>query len=252
MKNYMDLTGRVAVVTGASSGIGYAYAKALAGNGAKVAAFARRLDKLNSLKEEIESLGGSCLPVACDVSDEEQVKAGVSKTIEHYGKIDILINNAGSIAVSPTDQLSLTDWQKVLDVSLTGYFLMARECGKNMIENHYGRIINTASIMGHISGMGNNNLAYNAAKGAVPNFTRGLAQEWAKHNITVNAIGPGMFPSEMLVVDDSVNQYLQARCPMGRAGVLDELCGQMLLFASELSSYTTGQTIYIDGGWTSV
>lgn len=252
MKNYMDLTGRVAVVTGASSGIGRAYAMALAGNGAKVAAFARRVDKLNDLKAEIEAMGGSCLPVACDVSKEDQVQAGVAKVLETYGKIDILINNAGSIAVSPADQLSLADWQNVLDVSLTGYFLMARECGKNMMANKYGRIINTASIMGHISGLNNNNLAYNAAKGAVPNFTRGLAQEWAKYNITVNAIGPGMFPSEMMIVNDSANQYLQARCPMGRAGKLDELCGQMLLFASELTSYTTGQTIYIDGGWTSV
>ncbi len=252
MKNYMDLTGRVAVVTGASSGIGRAYAKALAENGAKVAAFARRVDKLNDLKAEIEAMGGSCLPVACDVSNEEQVKAGVAKTLETFGKIDILINNAGSIAVSPADQLALADWQNVLDVSLTGYFLMARECGKNMMEKKYGRIINTASIMGHISGLNNNNLAYNAAKGAVPNFTRGLAQEWAKYNITVNAIGPGMFPSEMMIVNDDAKQYLQARCPMGRAGELDELLGQMLLFASEKNSYTTGQTIYVDGGWTSV
>ncbi len=252
MRNYMDLTGRVAVVTGASSGIGRAYAKALAENGAKVAAFARRVDKLNDLKAEIEAMGGSCLPVACDVSNEEQVKAGVAKTLETFGKIDILINNAGSIAVSPADQLALADWQNVLDVSLTGYFLMARECGKHMMENKYGRIINTASIMGHISGLNNNNLAYNAAKGAVPNFTRGLAQEWAKYNITVNAIGPGMFPSEMMIVNDDAKQYLQARCPMGRAGELDELIGQMLLFASEKNSYTTGQTIYIDGGWTSV
>lgn len=252
MKNYMDLTGRVAVVTGASSGIGYEYAKALAGNGAKVAAFARRLEKLNKLKEEIEAMGGVCLPVACDVSNEEQVKAGVAKTIETFGKIDILINNAGAIAVSPIDKLELADWNRVLNVSLTGYFLMARECGKNMMENHYGRIINTASIMGHISGLGNCNIAYNAAKGAVPNFTRGLAQEWAPYGITVNAIGPGMFPSEMCEINEQIKMYLKARCPMGRPGVLDELCGQMLLFASELTSYTTGQTIYIDGGWTCV
>ncbi|MDO4439389.1 MAG: SDR family oxidoreductase [Eubacteriales bacterium] len=252
MKNYMDLTGRVAVVTGASSGIGYEYAKALAGNGAKVAAFARRIEKLNKLRDEIEAMGGVCLPVACDVSKEDQVKAGVAKTIETFGKIDILINNAGAIAVSPIEKLELEDWNRVLDVSLTGYFLMARECGKNMIENHYGRIINTASIMGHISGLNNYNIAYNAAKGAVPNFTRGLAQEWAPYGITVNAIGPGMFPSEMLEVNDDIKMYLKARCPMGRAGVLDELCGQMLLFASDLTSYTTGQTIYIDGGWTCV
>ncbi len=252
MKNYMDLTGRVAVVTGASSGLGYEYSKALAENGAKVAAFARRLEKLETLKQEIEAAGGECLPVQCDVTKEDDVVNGVQKVIDVFGKIDILVNNAGAIEVCPTTELPLEKWQKVVDISLTGYFLMAREVGKNMIQNKYGRIINTASMYGKIASHHNPILVYNATKGAVPNFTRGLAQEWAEYNITVNAIGPGMFPSEMMVMDDTTKQFLAFRAPIGRPGRIEELCGQLLLFASENCSYTTGQTIYIDGGITIV
>lgn len=137
-------------------------------------------------------------------------------------------------------------------MSLTGYFLMARECAKNMKENGYGRIINTASMFGCIASFHNPIIAYNATKGAVPNFTRGLAQEFAEYGITVNAVGPGMFPSEMMQFDEASLAYLKARCPIGRPGKISELCGQVLLFASDTASYTTGQTIYIDGGWTSV
>lgn len=252
MKNYLDLTGKVAVVTGASSGLGYEYAKALAENGAKVAALARRVERLEALKAEIEAAGGECLPVACDVADEETVKAAVRQVADHFGKIDILINNAGAIKLSLAVDLELKDWQNVVDISLTGYFLMARECGKHMIANNYGRVINTCSMFGLISGQQMQNLAYNTTKGAIPNFTRALAQEWAQYNITVNAIAPGMFPSEMMVITDEVRGLLQMRCPAGRPGRVEELLGQMLLFASEASSYTTGQTIAIDGGWTSV
>lgn len=252
MKNYLDLTGKVAVVTGASSGLGRAYAKALAENGAKVAALARRTERLEDLKKEIEAIGGECLPVTMDVTKEAMVVDGVKKIVDHFGTIDILINNAGAIKVVPTVDLALADWQKVVDISLTGYFLMARECGKVMIKNNYGRVINTASMFGLIAGQHMPNLAYNATKGAVPNFTRSLAQEWAEYNITVNAIAPGMFPSEMMVMEDSTLALLKNRCPIGRPGNVEELLGQMLLFASETSSYTTGQTIAIDGGWTAV
>lgn len=252
MKNYMDLTGKIAVVTGASSGIGYAYSKALAENGAKVAAFARRVEKLEKLKDEIETAGGTCLPVACDVSNEDQVVAGVQKIIDTFGRIDILVNNAGVQHVCPAEDMTLQDWQNVIDITLNGYFLMSRECGKHMIKQQYGRIINTGSMFGHICGNGAPILPYNTSRGAIPNFTRGLAQEWAKHNITVNAIGPGEFPTEMMVFDETSLEILKNRCPMQRPGNLEDLCGQMLLFASDASAYTTGQTIYIDGGWTCV
>ncbi|RHP46723.1 MULTISPECIES: SDR family NAD(P)-dependent oxidoreductase [unclassified Clostridium] len=252
MKNYMDLTGRVAIVTGASSGLGYEYCKALAENGAKVAAFARRKEKLEKLAAEIKEAGGECLPVPCDVMEEDQIIAGVQKVIDTYGKVDILVNNAGSMAYCPTTELTLEAWDKVVRLSITGYFLMARECAKSMIKNHYGRIINIASMYGRIASFHHPILAYNTTKGAVPNFTRGLAQEWAQYGITVNAIGPGEFPSEMMVFDDAALEELKKRCPIARPGKIEELCGQLLLFASENSAYTTGQTIYIDGGWTSV
>lgn len=252
MINYMDFSGRIVIITGASSGLGYAYAKAFAERGAKIAAFARRENKLLELKAEIEMIGSECLPVICDVTKEQDIIDGVKLTIEHFGKIDILINNAGSIKVCPTTELSLDDWNSMVDTSITAYFLMAREVGKNMIANHYGRIINTASMYGCIASHHNPILGYNATKGAVPNFTRGLAQEWAEYGITVNAVGPGMFPSEMNVVTEDEKKFLASRAPIGRAGNLDELIGQVLLFASEYTSYTTGQTIYIDGGITSV
>lgn len=252
MKNYMDLTGRVAIVTGASSGLGYEYCKALAENGAAVAGFARRADRLETLKGEIEAAGGRFLPVQCDVSKEDQVVAGVQQVVDAFGKVDILVNNAGLIAYCPTVDLTLEQWQRVVDVSLTGYFLMARECAKHMIAQNYGRIINTASMYGRIAAFHHPILAYNTTKGAVPNFTRALAQEWAPYNITVNAIGPGEFPSEMMQINEAALEEIRGRCPIGRPGKIEELCGQLLLFASENSAYTTGQTIYIDGGWTSV
>ena len=252
MRNYMDLTGRVAVITGASSGLGNAFCKAMAENGAKIAAFARRAERLEALKEEIESKGGECLPVVCDVTCEQQIIDGVQKVIDHFGKIDILVNVAGYIKVCPTTELPLAEWQKVVDTSITAYFLMARECAKNMIKNHYGRIINIGSMYGCIASHHNPILAYNTTKGGVPNMTRGMAQEWAEYGITVNAVGPGMFPTEMMDVTDEAKQFLAFRAPIGRAGKIDEILGQVLLFASENNSYTTGQTIYVDGGLTSV
>lgn len=252
MRNYMDLTGRVAVVTGASSGLGNAFCKALAENGAKIAAFARRAERLETLKAEIEANGGECLPVVCDLTVEQDVIDGVQKAIDHFGKIDILINVAGYIKVCPTVDLPLSEWQKMVDTSITAYFLMAREVAKNMIENRYGRIINIASMYGCIASHHNPILGYNTTKGGVPNMTRGMAQEWAEYGITVNAVGPGMFPTEMMVVDEQAEQFLAFRAPIGRAGRIDEILGQVLLFASDCNSYTTGQTIYIDGGLTSV
>ena len=248
----MRIENKVAVVTGASSGVGREIALLFAKEGAKVVAVARRKERLVALEEQSKELAGEIVAYAGDISLEETNEKMIDFAIEKFGKFDILINNAGSIVVCPTTDLQLKDWQNVVDTSITAYFLMSREVGKHMIANHYGRIINIASMYGCIASHHNPILAYNATKGAVPNFTRGLAQEWAEHGITVNAVGPGMFPSEMMNVDAQTEQFLAFRAPIGRAGKIEELCGQILLFASEINSYTTGQTIYIDGGITSV
>ena len=253
MKNYMDLTGRVAVVTGASSGLGYAFSKALAENGAKVAAFARRMDKLNALKEDIEAAGGECLPVVCDVTDEANIVAAVQQVVDHFGKIDILVNNAGYMKVCPTVDFPLVESQKVVDTSITAYFLMAREVGKTMIENKYGRIINIASMYGLRASVTGPIPGYWASKGAIPQLTRGWAWEFAPYNITVNSIAPGFFLTELMPgSDDTYHQLVDSLIPLKRIGHPEEMDGLVQLLASDGAAYITGQTIPIDGGKTAI
>ena len=249
----MNLEGKTALVTGASRGIGRAIALELAKKGADVLLnYNGSVDRAREVKAEIERLGKSAQLYPCDVADYSACETMFRDIFSEHSGLDILVNNAGSMAYCPTTELTLEAWDKVVRLSITGYFLMARECAKSMIKNHYGRIINIASMYGRIASFHHPILAYNTTKGAVPNFTRGLAQEWAQYGITVNAIGPGEFPSEMMVFDDAALEELKKRCPIARPGKIEELCGQLLLFASENSAYTTGQTIYIDGGWTSV
>ncbi|KNF07335.1 gluconate 5-dehydrogenase [Gottschalkia purinilytica] len=253
--NLFDLTGKIAIVTGASSGLGVQFAKALARQGADVAIVARRLEKLESLSKEITSMGRKCLAVKCDVTNEQDIINAVKKIVNEYGTIDILVNNAGISVVEKVEEHSLELWNKVIQTNLTGVFLFAREVGKTMIKNKYGKVINTASINGHVGSLGGTNTAYCASKGAVVNFTRALSAEWAPYNITVNAIGPGCFESEMtaeLIGNEFFEQLVKSRCPMGRMGRQGELDGALIYLASDASSYTTGQTIFVDGGWTSV
>ena len=248
----MRLENKVAVVTGASSGMGKAITTRFVQEGAKVVAVARRIERLEELAESLKGEPGEIEIFSADITSVDKNNEMIDFAVEKFGHLDILVNNAGSMAYCPTTELTLEAWDKVVRLSITGYFLMARECAKSMIKNHYGRIINIASMYGRIASFHHPILAYNTTKGAVPNFTRGLAQEWAQYGITVNAIGPGEFPSEMMVFDDAALEELKKRCPIARPGKIEELCGQLLLFASENSAYTTGQTIYIDGGWTSV
>ncbi len=256
MSDLFNLSHKVAFITGASSGLGVQYAHALARQGANLVIAARRLEKLKNVAQEIEHEHGvQVLPVECDVTVEEQVESAVNKAIEEYGQLDILINNAGVSAIAPTQDLDQADWDKVIDVNLTGVYLCSKHAAKHMVEQNYGRIINTASMWGHV---GNSYLpasAYHASKGGVINLTRALAAEWAGHNITVNAIGPGFFESEMtgqVHGDENFNNYLESMCPMKRWGKKGELDGAVVYLASDASSYMTGQTLYVDGGWTAV
>lgn len=256
MKNLFDLTGKVAIVSGASSGIGVQFAKVLASQGANLVILARRYEKLVEVAKDIESeYEVKVLPIKCDVTVEKEVIAAVDKTIEVFGKIDILMNNAGVVDAVPVHILEEEDWDKVINADVKSVFLMSKHVLKHMLNAKYGRIINTASMLGAGGSANIPTHSYNAAKAAVINLTRGMAASYAKHGITVNAIGPSLFYSEMTantLFKEPILSYYNNTCPMGRPGNPGELDGAVLYFASDASSYTTGQTLFVDGGWTAV
>lgn len=250
-----DLTGKIALVTGASSGLGVQFAKVLAKNGAKIAIIARRIDKLAAVKKEIEDLGVECFAVKCDITNIQEIKAAVSTIKTHYGKIDILVNNAGLGLTEPAETQSDETWIKMVNTNLNGVYFMAREVGKIMLENGYGKIINIGSIHSNVAMPGTPISAYNATKGGVLLLTKSLASEWSKRGVMVNAIGPGYFMSEMTqsaIENEDVKKGIEALTPMGRIGREGELDGALLYFASNASSYCTGQILYVDGGFTIV
>jgi gluconate 5-dehydrogenase len=254
-KNLFDLTGKVAVVTGASSGLGVQMAKALARQGADIVVLARRKDRLDKVAEDIKALGVKCLAVQCDVTDTASIQTAVSAVKAEYGRADILINNAGSGGVGPAETTSDDDWNHTVSVDLNGVFKVAREFGKLMIENKYGRIINIASMYGMVGNMALPTAAYHAAKGGVINLTRALAAEWAKHGITVNAICPGYFATELTedtLKTESFSNYMKASVPVGRYGHEGELDSAAIFLSSEGSAYVTGVILPVDGGYTCV
>lgn len=255
MSNLFDLTGKVALVTGGSSGLGVQFAKALARQGADIAICARRVEKLEAVKAEIEALGVRCYAHKCDVLNTEEIKEMVKDIEAYYGKIDILVNNAGVGGASPAEATSDEEWRKVVGTNLDAVYYVAREVGNVMIKNGYGKIINIGSLHSEVV-MPNTCWpvgAYAAAKGGVKMLSKALAVEWAKKGITVNTIGPAYFSSEMTreILDTGAFDGVAATyCPMGRAGKAGELDGALIYFASDASSYTTGQYLAVDGGWT--
>ena len=257
MKNYFDLTGKKALVTGASSGLGVQFAKALAEQGADVAICARRVEKLKAVKAEIEQMGVQCHAVRCDVTDNGSIKAMVAEVEQVFGKIDILINNAGVGDTAPAEEMTDETWLRVINTNLNAVYFVAREVGKVMIKNGYGKIVNIGSIHSEVA-MSPTTwpvTAYATAKGGVKMLTRSLAAEWGAKGITVNAIGPAYFESEMtdaIFESGGLDPVEAAYCPMGRAGKQGELDGAVLYFASDASSYTNGQLLLIDGGWTTI
>ena len=255
MKNLFDLSGKVAIVTGASSGLGRQFSKALATAGADVAILARRVEKLEETKKELEKLGSDTIAVKCDVTNNDDIKKAVAQIEKHYGHIDILVNNAGVAIIAPSHEHSDEEWKKVIDTNLNAVFYMSREVGKIMIKQKYGKIINLGSIHSRVAMPGLPITAYCASKGGVFMMTKALAVEWANYNITVNAIGPSYFPSEMtgpVIGDPEFLKGIKGLCPMGRPGKPEELDGAVVYFASDASSFTTGQLLNVDGGWTAI
>ena len=254
MKNYFDVKGKNAIVTGASSGLGMQFALCLAEQGANVAIAARRVERLEELKPQIEAYGVKCVVLPCDVTDTAQIRAAVEKTVAELGSIDILINNAASPFTSPALECEDETWEKTMMTNVNGVFFFCREAGRFMVKQGYGKIVNIGSFHCMVTMNGLPRSGYSTAKGAVLMMSKALAAEWAKSGVTVNVLGPGFFASEMSakVANEAYENGIRNGVPMGRRGTPGELTGAMLFLASDASSYVTGQLILVDGGWTIV
>jgi len=242
------LDGRVALITGASSGLGARFARVLHGAGASVVLAARRKDRIDALAAELDGAVG----VPCDVSAPGDLKRLLVTALQHHRRIDVLVNNAGITASAPAEVESLAQFKKVVDVNLTATFALTQMVGRQMIKQRQGAIVNVASILGVVASGQIPQAAYAASKAAVINLTRELAAQWARKGVRVNALAPGWFPSEMtadMIADDRSLRWIRRNTPMGRPGREHELDGALLLLASDAGSYLTGQSIVVDGGW---
>ncbi len=246
------LDGKVAIVTGASSGLGARFAKVLDAAGAKVVLVARRMERLEALAEELDD----ALPVQCDLQDTDRLDDVVGGALDKYGRVDVLVNNAGMVDAEPAIDESLDVFTDVIKVNLIAPFALAQRAARAMLDgDEGGAIVNIASILG-LRGVGQIPQAgYAASKGGIVNLTRELGAQWARKGIRVNAIAPGWFESEMtsdMFSEESGHKWVARRAPMGRHGKEGELDGALLYLASDASSYVTGQILAVDGGWTSV
>jgi len=256
MTNLFDLTGKVALVAGGSSGIGFQYAKALAGQGAKIALVARRMERLEENKKVIEAMGVECMIHYMDLCDSASITKCVEGVLAHYGRIDILMNSGGVRGIGSGAEQSDDEWMSVMNADLNGeYYLMRDVARLAMIPQAYGRIINILSIHAFVGRIGLSTGSYCAAKGGLLSLSKALANEWAKHNITVNCIAPGYFPSEITqryIDAPEFKKVCETYCSFGRPGKTGEMDGIAIYFASDASSYTTGQCVAVDGGWLTV
>lgn len=258
MTNLFDLTGKVAVVTGASSGLGADAALIYAKAGADVAILARRVEKLNEVKADIEKIGRKVIAVGCDVTQEESVKNAMQTVLDTFGHIDILLNNAGIAVKGGVDSMSEEDWDKSFDTNVKGIFLASKYVVPQMKEQGYGKIVNISSVNAVIADKNDVFIrhSYNSSKSAVIGLTKGMACSYARYGITVNAIGPALFETEMtegtLFKSDQFLQGYNMTNPAGRPGKKGELNGTVLYLSSDASSYVQGQFIVVDGGGTIV
>lgn len=252
-----DLSGQVAVVTGASSGLGLQMSHGLAEHGAELVMLARRKEKLEAAAAEVaERWGVEAHPVVCDVTDLAQIRAAVTATRQWCNDIDILVNNAGAGGVTPALEMTDEQWDWDLSLDLTGVFRMTREFAREMIHSgQYGRIINISSMYGLVGNLAAPASAYHAAKGGVVNLTRALAAEWGPHGVTVNCLCPGYFETELTtetLATPEFKEHIKRTIPLGRHGRVGELNSALVFLAARESSYVTGQVITVDGGYTCV
>src|SRR5258706_4847512 len=251
MTTPFDLTGRVAVVTGGSRGLGQTFARALARAGADLAITSRTLESLRSFQKEIESMGRRAVPLELDVRDEGSIRRMVDAAFAAFGKIDILVNNAGCNVRKRAVDVTWDDWNLVLDTNLRGAFFVAQSVARHMIPQQSGRIINigsVTSVFGY-AGLG----PYGASRGGIRQLTMSLADDWGPHGITVNCLAPGWFKTEqnkVLYEDKEWVDYLVDRIPLKRTGKPEDLEGAVVFLASDASAYITGQTLLVDGGIT--
>ena len=250
-----DLTGKVALITGGSRGLGLQLAEAMVEAGAKVALTARKEAELAEAKAHLEAMGGTVATIACDLAKFETIPAVVSRVIEALGPIDILVNNAGTSWGAPMAEHPLSGWQKVMDLNITAPFVLTQEVGNRcFLPRGEGKVLNIASIGGMSGNRADTDMftiAYNSSKAAMINFTRALATEWGRHGINVNALAPGFFPSKMAeVLIGRLEAQLLPSIPLGRFGGAHDLKGPALLLVSEAGRHMTGQILAVDGGAT--
>jgi len=254
VRELFDLTGKTAIVTGGSRGLGFQMASALAEAGAALTLTARKADALEGAAAQLRATGVRALAVPGNVSEAGAAEAVVARTLEEFGRIDILINNAGTTWGAPVLDMPLDAWQKVLETNVTGTFLMVQAVGRAMIDaGRGGKIVNVASVAGLVGTDAGvlDAIGYSASKGAVIALTRDLAVKWARHGITVNAIAPGFFPSKMTRwLIEHRGEAVLGTVPMGRLGGEDDLKGAAVFLASRASDFVTGQVLVVDGGAT--
>jgi gluconate 5-dehydrogenase len=250
IRNLFDLTGKVAVVTGGSGGFGRAIAVGLAVHGADVVVTSRTLASLEETATEVKKQGKRALPISCDVADQKSVDQMVKRTLDEFGKINILITSAGIAMRAPAEEFPIQDWQKVMDVNVKGTYLCCQAAGKVMIKQGGGKIITVSSIRGLLGHPGGYS-AYGTSKGAVHLLTRQLAIEWAKYKINVNSIAPCIFwtpLTEPILNDQKLYDIFMSRIPWGRAAEPEDFVGAAVYLSSDASEFMTGHILYVDGG----